>query len=205
MAISASCITACATARIFEQRLEMEVVLNATLAGGVAIGSSSDLITSAGTAMAIGAFAGIVSAVGFLKLSAFLRQKISLHDTCGVHNLHGLPGVLGGIFGAISASLADSSFSNELLVETFPKLADGRTTSEQGWIQLMALGITLAISISGGAISGFIASRPGKIEELFDDEEHFKHPGYIEVVDEDDKGQEMHQVRTLTTQSLNKE
>jgi len=146
----------------------MEVVLNATLAGGVAIGSSSDLITSAGTAMAIGAFAGIVSAVGFLKLSAFLRQKISLHDTCGVHNLHGLPGVLVGIFGAISASLADSSFNNELLVETFPKLAEGRTSSEQGWIQLMALGITLAISISGGALSGFIASRFGKIEELFD-------------------------------------
>jgi len=73
MAISASCITACATARIFEQRLEMEVVLNATLAGGVAIGTSSDLITSAGTAMAIGAFAGIVSAAGFLHLSTYLR------------------------------------------------------------------------------------------------------------------------------------
>jgi len=122
-----------------------------------------------------------------------------------VHNLHGLPGVLGGIFGAISASLADSSFNNELLVETFPKLADGRTSSEQGWIQLMALGITLAIAISGGAISGFVASRFGKIEELFDDEEHFKSPGYIEVVDEDDRGQEMHQVRTETEANMNKE
>lgn len=64
----------------------------------------------------------------------------------------------------------------------------------------MALGITLAISISGGAISGFVASRFGKIEELFDDEEHFKNPGYIEVVDEDDKGLlEMNQIATVAS------
>ncbi len=131
MAISASCITACGVSRIWMQRLDMEVVLNATLAGGVSVGSSSDLVVTAGTAMAIGALAGIVSAVGFLKLSAILREKINLHDTCGVHNLHGMPGVLGGIIGAISASLADSEFENEeTLAKTFPKIAEGRTTSE---------------------------------------------------------------------------
>lgn len=112
MAISASCITACGISRIWLQRLDMEVVLNATLAGGVAIGSSSDLIVTAGAAMAIGAIGGILSAIGFLKLSAFLKEKIALHDTCGVHNLHGLPGVLGGVIGAITASLADSSYSS---------------------------------------------------------------------------------------------
>ena len=67
----------------------------------------------------------------------------------------------------------------------------------------MAVGITLAISIGGGAISGFIASRFGKIEELFDDEEHFKNPGYIEVVENDDQGLEMHQVRTETEENIN--
>ena len=72
MAISASCITACGISRIWLQRLDMEVVLNATLAGGVSVGSASDLVVSAGAAMAIGGFAGIVSAFGFLKLSAFL-------------------------------------------------------------------------------------------------------------------------------------
>lgn len=117
------------------KRLDMEVVLNATLAGGVSVGSASDLVVTGGVAMAIGSLAGIVSAVGFLKLSAFLQEKIHLHDTCGVHNLHGLPGVLGGVIGAISASLADSSFDDDAALEaTFPKLAEGRTTSEQGWI-----------------------------------------------------------------------
>ena len=182
LAISASAITACGISRLALQRLDMEVVLNATLAGGVSVGSSSDLVVTGGTAMAIGAISGIISAVGFLYLSEFLRKKINLHDTCGVHNLHGMPGILGGVFGAISASLADSAFdSNDSLIETFPKLAEGRTTSEQGWIQLAALGISLGISIGGGLLSGFIVSCCGKVEYLFDDKEHFAHVDYSEV------------------------
>merc|ERR1719195_1710965 len=176
MAISASCITACAISRFLMQRLDMEVVLNATLAGGVSVGSSSDLVVSAGTAMAIGAFAGIVSALGFLKLGPFLKEKIALHDTCGVHNLHGIPGVIGGIFGAISAGLADNTFDNKVSLEaTFPKIKDGRTTGEQAGVQLAVLGLTLVFAIAGGAISGFVASRFGKLEVLFDDTENFIH------------------------------
>lgn len=180
MAISGSCITACAVSRIFKQKLDMEVVLNATLAGGVSVGSASDLVVTGGTAMAIGGLAGIVSAIGFLKLSKFLLNKIQLHDTCGVHNLHGLPGVLGAVIGAISASLADSSFENEkTLGNTFAAIKeDGRTTAEQGWYQLAALGCTLAISIGGGVISGFLVSRCGHVESLFDDKEHFDEVEY---------------------------
>ena len=72
MAISSSCITACGISRLFFQRLDMEVVLNATLAGGVAVGSASDLVVTASISMAIGGCAVIVSALGFLKLSSFL-------------------------------------------------------------------------------------------------------------------------------------
>ena len=50
----------------------MEVVLNATLAGGVMLGSSADLVVDPSVAIAIGAAAGIISSVGFLKLSHFL-------------------------------------------------------------------------------------------------------------------------------------
>ena len=50
----------------------MEVVLNATLAGGVAVGSASDLVVTASISMLIGGCAGIVSALGFLKLNKFL-------------------------------------------------------------------------------------------------------------------------------------
>ena len=158
----------------------MEVVLNATLAGGVSVGSASDLVVTGGVAMLIGVIAGIISAIGFLKLSPFLLKKIQLHDTCGVHNLHGLPGVVGAVIGAVSASLADSAFDNQAtLEETFSAIKeDGRTTAQQAWYQLAALGCTLGISIIGGIISGLLTSRCGSVDELFDDKEHFEEVEY---------------------------
>ena len=177
MAITASCITACAICRVTKQGLDMVVVLNATLAGGVSIGTSVNIIVNSGSAMAIGALGGIASVVGILFFSEYLTKKINLHDTCGCNNLHGLPGIVGGVVGAIAVSLADASFENqEALEATFPKLAEGRTISEQGWVQLAALGITLAISLVGGALAGFIASRFHQLdeEELFQDIVHFE-------------------------------
>lgn len=110
LAITSSCIAACALCRIQCGKLNMEVVLNATLAGGVAVGSASDLVVTAGVAMAIGALAGLLSCCGYLWLGEWLKNKIGLMDTCGVNNLHGMPGILGGVIGAISAGLAETAF-----------------------------------------------------------------------------------------------
>jgi ammonium transporter Rh len=35
-----------------------------------------------------------------------LLKKIYIHDTCGVNNLHGLPGMISGITSAIVAAIA---------------------------------------------------------------------------------------------------
>merc|ERR1712166_729493 len=132
MSISASCVAACGVSRFLLGKLNMEVVLNATLAGGVSIGSSSDLVVTAGISMAIGTVSGIISALGFLKLNGWLREKIGLFDTCGVHNLHGLPGILGGVIGCFSAAYADLAFKvdDEQLVNTFAALKDGKRTTK---------------------------------------------------------------------------
>lgn len=87
---------------------------------------------------------------------------MGLHDTCGVHNLHGIPGVLGGIVGAITASLAGSVIENSEAVEIiFPDVAAGRSFQEQGGYQMAALGVTLGLALLGGSFSGFCASRVG--------------------------------------------
>lgn len=79
----------------------MEDILNATLAGGVIIGSVSGLALNSTASLAIGLIGGVISTFCFMKLTAFLEEKIGLNDTCGIHNLHGIPGILGGIFSAI--------------------------------------------------------------------------------------------------------
>ena len=81
-------------------------------------------------AMIVGSIAGIVSVLGYRFLSvrifsliskeekdwfSFLiaqpaiNRSLGIHDTCGVHNLHGMPGILAGIVGAITAAVASEA------------------------------------------------------------------------------------------------
>ncbi len=76
-------------------KFSMVDVQNATLAGGVAMGCSSNMLTSPWGAMFIGSWAGILSTVGFNKIQPYLAEKFNLHDTCGIHNLHAMPSVWG--------------------------------------------------------------------------------------------------------------
>lgn len=78
LAIAGSCMGAVSAARVMFGKLEMEIVLNATLAGGVAIGSAADMCWSPWQAMLIGCIGGLLSAVGFQKIGPFLSEHINL-------------------------------------------------------------------------------------------------------------------------------
>jgi len=54
----------------------------------------------------IGLLSGFLSVFGYVYITPWLEEKLGVHDTCGVHNLHGMPGLMGGIAGAISAATA---------------------------------------------------------------------------------------------------
>jgi hypothetical protein len=67
-----------------------------------------------------------------------------------------MPGIIGGIVGAIMASYRDKNFGDNY-GNIF--LAENRTPSEQSGYQLAALALTLGMSITGGLFAGFITSR----------------------------------------------
>lgn len=75
------------------------------------MGCNAEIIDMPFGAMLAGLGAGTVAALGFAYLQPFLRRKIYMHDTCGIHNLHGLPGVIGGIISAIVASRSRDNFA----------------------------------------------------------------------------------------------
>merc|ERR1711871_828775 len=132
-------------------RFNMTHIQNATLAGGVAIGSSSDLVVGPGGAIFIGALAGMLSVYGFHQISPMLHEKLGLHDTCGVHNLHGLPGLLGALCGAITCAMASPTVYGAEFSELF---SEGRTPETQWPYQVWALLLTLAFAICGGTVCG---------------------------------------------------
>lgn len=130
-------------------KTSMVDMANAALAGGVAIGSVCDVVAPAG-AFGIGLLAGTVSVLGYVFLQPILESKFKIVDTCGVHNLHGMPGLLGGL----------SAF---LVV---PDIAIA---------QFNGIVITLFIAIVGGLIAGVIVKATGTTREPYEDSVEFTH------------------------------
>jgi len=124
-------------------------IANAALAGGVAIGATCDYATHT-QAMIIGLIAGILSTVGFSILQDKQQKFHKIIDSCGVSNLHGIPGIFGGL-----AAIA--------VIHTLDIGA-----------QLKGIVVTVVIAIVAGLLSGKIISLFGKIKEIYDDSAEFK-------------------------------
>jgi ammonium transporter Rh len=145
MALCASCLTTFVVTSLLNKRLSTVDIQNATLAGGVAIGAASNLKITPGIAMLVGVIAATISTFGFSRLQSALERKLGLHDSCGVHNLHGMPAILGSIVVSIAVSVPSAQGD-----VVYPK------GDNQAWAQLGGAGATLVFSLASGLVVGKI-------------------------------------------------
>jgi len=175
LALSNSCIFAFISSKLLRKKNKFNMVdiQNATLSGGVAVGSSADLVIGPYASLIIGAVAGTWSVIGYTYISPLLEKRFGIYDTCGVLNLHGMPGIIGGLGGFISSATASKNLYGENLGIIFEGISDGRSNVDQGLYQLAALGTTLGISIGGGLITGLIVKKANKDIEYGEDKENW--------------------------------
>jgi len=148
MALCGSTIATYFASVAMRKNISIADIANATLAGGVAIGATCDHATYP-AAFIIGILAGVLSTFGFAVIQSRLEGMIKGIDTCGVTNLHGFPGLLGGL-------------SAIFIVD---KISVGT--------QLTGIGITIVIALISGYISGKVLSAFGRRAEPYEDSEEF--------------------------------
>ncbi|KAM9362241.1 ammonium transporter Rh type B-like [Symphorus nematophorus] len=209
--LSSSTITAFALSAVFNKRgkLTMADIQNVTLAGGVTVGASVDMMISPAAAYALGIMGCTACFFGYKYLTPFLARHMRIQDQCGIHNLHGLTGLISSTAGICAILLATEEtygpsmyqiFSHRAPPEGDPKLLElqqlipglkpglGRTAQEQALYQLAAVFSTIAASTVGGLLTGLVMNMSCMAspsdEDCFDDELFFDVPSDFENVKE---------------------
>lgn len=152
LSLTGSCLATFITSKFWRGKFHMEDILNATLAGGVIIGASSSLISNPTWSLVLGIIAGFASTLGFWKLGPWLTEK-GVIDVCGIHNLHAIPGLMGGVASAIV--FAVSIFAPPTVVTN---LDSGFDYGKQAGMQIAGTFVTVGIAGISGYIIGLILS-----------------------------------------------
>lgn len=148
LALCGSTLTTYLVSVSFRKKISIADIANAALAGGVAIGSTCADANHT-LAVFIGIMAGGLSTFGFAVIQERQQKLMKIIDTCGVTNLHGIPGLMGGI-------------------AALPIIKGLRMES-----QLMGIIITIAVAFLTGLITGKILPLLGRKLEPYDDADEF--------------------------------
>ena len=87
------------------------------------VGATADMVLQPYGACLAGTLAGIVSTIGFKYITPVIHRHFRIHDTCGVHNLHGLPGIMSGLSSVLVVLLASEASYGANLYKIFPLCA----------------------------------------------------------------------------------
>ena len=153
LALCGATLATYALSTFIRGKIDVSDIANASLAGGVAIGASVANVTP-GWSMIIGSIAGAISVIGFAFIQPRLQKLTGGIDTAGVHNLHGMPGVFGGLVA--------------MALVSFPL-----------W-QFTGIVLTVVFALIMGIIVGFIVSKLGRKEKPYDDTGEFNGSDYNE-------------------------
>lgn len=178
---------------------------NATLAGGVAVGSIAAMSLTPWGAIIVGVVGALGSVLGYKYAVPKLRRRFKIHDTRGVQAAHGIPGILSGIASVLVAILANEEKYGVNLYTLYParsprdnstqlldlqKFApipagDNRKGTIQALYQLATLAVTLLIAVCGGLLTGLVIRfqffDPVSINDTFDDHDDFEEKNCIDM------------------------
>jgi ammonium transporter Rh len=146
LALCGATLATYAFSTLIRGKIEVSDIANASLAGGVAIGASVADVTP-GWSMLIGIAAGAISVIGYAFIQPILQKRTGGVDKCGVHNLHGMPGVFGGL---VAMALVAAPL----------------------W-QLTGIVTTVVLAITMGIVVGFIVSKLGRKQTPYEDKDEF--------------------------------
>lgn len=146
LALTGSTLVTYLLLHLLKRTIDPLVFTYAILAGGVAIGATVDLATPL-QAWIIGMLGGVVSTLSFVYLNDWLIKKTGVLDTMGVHNLHGTPGIFGGLAAVVVAGAPASQFA--------------------------AIGGTFLIALITGVITGLVLRLFKRPKLMLDDAESF--------------------------------
>lgn len=190
LAMSASAITTVVASSLLDRdgKLSLGHLQNGSLAGGVAIGVVADMAVPPVAALALGSLSAAVCVLGFRFLTPLLGRKLTLHDQCGIHNLHGLPGILGAAASVVAILVASKDTSGSQPSQLSPVGGNASEVVEGQWgargaggqalCQAAGLAVAVGASLLAGLLTGAalrlpcLARPPERL--CFDDSLYFK-------------------------------
>lgn len=148
-----ACVATFILSAALNDAIDMVHIQNATLSGGVAIGTAAALRVAPAATFGVGLLAGTLSTLGFQFLSpwVFKCKCLGIADTCCVLSLHGMPGVLGGLVSALFTGIYYSQ-NEGFFMEM------GHSQGVQAGLQLAGLCATVGIALVTGAGVGYLCS-----------------------------------------------